>query len=345
MAEFKGPKERILFLLDYFQEHTDEQHMITTEEIIDLCRKNGFGITRNTVADDIAMLRKSGLDIVMEPVARNRTRMNGYSIGARMFETEELKILADAVSAAQFITRERSAKIIGKLTRLTSAEKGKELVPDLYVAEHVKARNHQILYTMEKIAEAIRNRKKISFRYYNYNTDKERIFRHNEELYILTPYATLWKEDRYYVVGWSEKRETIVTFRIDRMPVPEILEEDAIPAPAGFNIQDYADKFTRMFGGRQETVSLRCKTWMIDQIIDKFGLDAEIFNVKEDTFDVSATVAVGSTFLAWAFQYVGNIIILSPDRVREMYSAMQRTAQREIETGEFENRGETIWKL
>jgi hypothetical protein len=129
------------------------------------------------------------------------------------------------------------------------------------------------------------------------------------------------------------------------MPVPEILEEDAVPPPESFNIQDYTDKFTRMYGGREEAVSLRCRTKMIDNIIDKFGLGVEISDVTPDEFTATATVAVGGTFLAWVFQFTGDMFILGPECVRDLYSEMLQTAQFNMDTGCMSEVFENEWKL
>ena len=45
------------------------------------------------------------------------------------------------------------------------------LTPSVFVSENVKAHNNQILYTIENVAAAIQQKKKISFKLFNYNTD------------------------------------------------------------------------------------------------------------------------------------------------------------------------------
>ena len=81
-----------------------------------------------------------------------------------------------------------------------------------------------------------------------------------------------------------------------------------------------------MYGGSREEVTLRCCTAMIDQVIDKFGKKVRLSRINPYTFDATATVAVSGTFLAWVFQFAGQITILSPEPVRKMYAEMLRTA-------------------
>ena len=147
------------------------------------------------------------------------------------------------------------------------------------------------------------------------------------------------------MVGYSDKREKVVSMRIDRMGLPDLLNEDAVPPPKGYNVQDYTDTITKMYEGAKEEVTLRCRMELIDSVIDKFGKKVTISNVTKDTFDVTATVSVSGTFLAWVFEYAGKMIVLSPESVKEMYSDMLRTAADETAAGNFDNMKERIWKL
>ena len=338
MADTDG----MIFLLRYLQENTDCEHPVSSVQLRDILRENGYASDTRTIRKDAHKLRRAGYDILVHE--RNGVPTT-YFYDEHTWEKTELRILIDAVSSAQFITKEKSRQLIDKLAVLSGKQNREDLTPSVFVSEHVKARNNEILYVLETISTAIREKKKISFRYYNYNTDRERIYRHDGEIYVLSPYATVWREDRYYVVGWSDKRNDIVTFRIDRMPTPRLLEETAAPPPEMFNIQDYADKFTRMYGGKEEYVTLRCRAQMIDLVIDKFGLDAEIFDVTDDAFSVRVPAAISGTFLSWVFQFAGKIIILGPENVRDMDADMLRTAQTDMSGNSFDAGSEKEWKL
>ena len=209
----------------------------------------------------------------------------------------------------------------------------------------MKAQNDQLLYIIDQISLGIQNRKKIAFRMFNFDTNKCQIPRHGGEVYVISPYNTVWKDDRYYVVGFSDKRKTVVSMRIDRMELPDLLDEDSAPPPADYNVQDYTDTITKMYVGAKKEVTLRCQTELIDNIVDKFGNTAKISNVTDTTFDATVTVAVSGTFLSWVFEYAGEMIILAPESVRKMYSDMLRTAASEMTDGRFSRIGKRDWKL
>ena len=51
-----------------------------------------------------------------------------------------------------------------------------------------------------------------------------KLLHHNGEYYIVSPYSLVWDGDYYYVVGYSEMREKIQNFRLDRIyRTPELL--------------------------------------------------------------------------------------------------------------------------
>ena len=107
---------RILHLLHYLCQHTDEEHPASVAEILSFWREQGIVTDRRSVYGDIALLMEQGVDIVH--VKGNR---NSYFLGSRMFELPEVKLLVDAVESSRFITRKKSAELIGKLASLASS--------------------------------------------------------------------------------------------------------------------------------------------------------------------------------------------------------------------------------
>ena len=321
-------KGRVLYLLQYLQRCSDEDHPVTTAEIRKELASKGCPATVETVRDDINMIRGCGFDIAVNEKSGQSTT---YSYIDRDFSTPELQILIDAVSSSQFITKSKSEKLIKKLVAMAGPSHVEELQPSVLSAESVKARNPQFLYIIQKIHEGIKNDKKISFQYYRMNVNKERVPRHDGEKYLVSPYATLWRYDRYFLIGYSDKREKIVVFRIDRMGLPELTEEVRVPQPDDFRIQDYTEKVFWMYDGPEEQVTLRCRLHMMDNIVDYFGIDVVPENINEKTFDVTVSVAVSNPFFAWVAGFTGDMTIAGPPDVKDEYKAMLQRGLDDIE--------------
>lgn len=103
-------------LREYLYKYTDEQHSVSTQELIDEMAHQGYPGNRKTIKDDIDVHNKLGMDIIT-----NVSRGNSFYMGAREFEIPELKFLVDAVSLSRFISVARSEQLIGKLSAMVSA--------------------------------------------------------------------------------------------------------------------------------------------------------------------------------------------------------------------------------
>ena len=314
-------KQRPFRLLKYLYENTDEDHPITTSELVEIFKAEDAHASRKTVKDDIDILVKEGFDIITV-----RSTQNSFFWGERMMEVPELKLLIDAVSSCRFISKEKSAVLISKLMKMTSRGQAAKLIRHLYVADKLKADNHQLLYIVDTITDAINEGTKIRFQYFDYNADKERFLRHDGAKYKVSPYALLWDDNNYYMCGYSDEREGITNYRVDRMCNTCKLEEPMVPLPAEVDIEEYVEHQFRMFQGEETDVTLECENDMMRYIIDRFGEDVETRRTTDDTFSVKVHVTDSPTFYGWVFSFAGKVRIKGPDWVRDRYGAMVRTA-------------------
>ena len=103
------------------------------------------------------------------------------------------------------------------------------------------------------------------------------------------------------------------------------------PAPKDFCLEDRTDKIFSMFDGPEETVTLQCKKHLIGQVIDQFGDGIQISKTKDDMLDITVTVHLSPTFYGWLFQYVGEMAIISPEHVIEMYKQKMQTGMNNMQ--------------
>jgi len=302
-------KARLLTLLKMLYEKTDDEHKLTTSQILDNLREKKIHSNDKTLRRDIAMLKELGFDVIVD-----RSKPNKYHIGARGFDLAEVKLLIDAVASSRFVTEKKSQELGEKLARLVSENQRPQLIRHIHATNRIKSDNAENFYNVDIVNEAINSKKKISFKYTEYNRYKEKVFRNNDEVYELSPYALFWNEDYYYVVGWNDKHNNVSTFRTDRLYKPEILNEDAVPKPEDFNLEDYSRQIFEMFDGEEVDVVLECKNEFMKYIIDRFGEDVDAEPVSRKTFEARVRVALSPTFYAWVFTFEGGIKIVSPEK-------------------------------
>lgn len=303
-------KSRMIVLAQMFYEHTDQEHPMTGQEILDYLKEHDVPANEKTLRGDIKLLQELGLDIV-----KIVSRPNLFYWGERQFEVLELKLLVDAVSSSRFITKKKSNVLGKKLAQLASESQRKELRRHIQATNRVKSENESIYYSVNTVNEAINRRKKIRFQYSEYGPDLKEVLRGDGEVYELSPYALLWNEDYYYVVGWSEKHGNVSVFRVDRLYQPEILDEKAVKRPDDFDLNDYSKPNFDMFEGYERVpVKLEVRNEHAKYIVDRFGTKLETEPVSDGYFTVTVEVSLSPPFYAWVFQFGGDIKILSPEK-------------------------------
>ena len=136
-------------------------------------------------------------------------------------------MLTDAVASSKIISAKKSEELVQKLCRLTSTHQAEQLRQLASLSSRVKPDNEQVYYIIDAIQTAVLEKRQVQFQYYEYTPEKERVLKHGGYLYKLDPYALEWKNDHYYLIGFSHKHQRMVHFRVDCLSGIKIL-------PCGF---------------------------------------------------------------------------------------------------------------
>ncbi len=321
-------KDRTVLVLKFLHDHSDEQKSVSTRDIRNMLENNGLTASVQAIRRDIKAIQDAGFDI---SVTEEEGKLTQYNYVDRVFSEPEAQILVDAVASAQFLTSKKSRELITKLQEVTGPGFAKDMEPGISVSDQVKAENEQILLVIQDVRRAIRHNRRISFLYMTRDVREGQVPKHQGLRYVVSPYATVWKEDRYYVIGYSEKHGHVAVFRLDRISKLRILETARREEPPDYNLQDYLDKAFRMYGkGREERVTLHCRDNMLDQVYDRFGKKAEISATGNGWFDVTADVILSGTFYSWLFQYVGEIVLAAPESAAEEYARRLEEAMDDV---------------
>lgn len=199
-----------LILFKFFWETTDEAHPVSLADISAHLKEHGITAGPRTLRSDIEQLVAFGVDIVKE-----RRVQNLYHVASRHFEAPEVKLLIDAAQSARFITPGKSKELVKRLTTFVAPGDAALLERHLYIDSRVKAVNESVYISVDRIQTAVVERRKIAFRYFDYSPAKERVHRRDGQIYFVSPYALLWNNDTYYLVGFHEHRQQVAKFRAD----------------------------------------------------------------------------------------------------------------------------------
>ena len=329
MAERKGENQKLkmLYLVQLFSRETDDTHKLTMPEIIAKLAADGVNADRKTLYQDFEELRRFGFDIISEKDGRNYY----YYLGSRDFELPELKLLVDSVQSAKFITDKKSDQLIKKLESLVSKYEGSQLHRQVIISGRVKTMNESIYYNVDKIHAAIGEDRQIRFKYFDWNLKKEMEPRYDGKWYRLSPWALMWDDEKYYLVAYDSKHETIIHYRVDKMTQIGILDEkrEGHEAFRKFNIAHYTNTLFGMFAGDETKVTIEAENRLVSVFIDRFGKDIIIAPIDDDHFRTTVTVAVSKQFFGWIMGIDGDVRVVAPDSVvKQIKAEIDRQAER-----------------
>ena len=316
MAKSANQKSKLLMLYRLLLERTDEENPLSTAQIIDYLEQNGIGAERKSIYDDMETLKLMGVD-----VQSRKGRGAGWFIGERDFELPELKLLMDAVQSSRFITQRKSDALIRKLEKLASVPQARQLQRQVYVSGRIKTMNESIYYNVDKLHMAVAGQKVITFKYFDYNMKKEKVFRQEGRRYTVTPFGLLWDNENYYLAAFDHNKSQLRHYRVDKMweIVLTTLPRQGEQEQKSFHLGDYAQKHFGMYRGEEVNVTLRGEARMVNVVLDRFGQDVMLIPDGAEHFTVTLPVMVSPQFFGWLFGLEGGVQILRPQRVVERY--------------------------
>lgn len=323
MAGNPKQKLKLLYISEYLKKYTDDEHCVSVPQIIEYLEEQGISAERKSIYQDIDILREYGLSII-----RGQAPMNGYFLSESDFQLSELKMLVDAVKASPVISRKKTAELIRKLESMGSIYQAQSLEAADSRSKagdfSNKTDNEEFYYNIDRIHTAIQKGKKIRFFYRKRTLVNNLPVFDNGREFIISPYAALWHQDKYYVVGNYEKYDDLSHYRIDRMKHVDVCDQpvrrlsEVSRYKAGFDAADYTKTVFNMYAGdKPEPVELECSIDLLEVIIERFGINIPFRKIGEDRFSVRVSAVINDGFEKWLLNLGGSAIVRSPDSLRD----------------------------
>lgn len=308
---------RILYLYQMLMHDSDENHMLSTPEILRrMEEEHGILMHRTTLPKDVDLLREIGVDVRSE-----RRRALHYYIPEGPFSVPELRLLIDAVLSSKFITERKSKALVEKLVELANKPNADKLHRTIHATGKSKSENEKGYRIVDAINEAIHKKKKISFYYFDFDNRKKHVLKNDGKPYTVSPYDLIYDGDYYYMTGFCDEREEVRTFRVDRIEKqPKLLAEVSVKRPKDYRVERYTQEVTRMFSTEETVeVTLLCDVELMKAVIDQFGSNVRTKPVGEKQFRANVRVCPSPTFYRWVFGWSNNVIIEGPPSIQEKY--------------------------
>ena len=190
--------------------------------------------------------------------------------------------------------------------------------------------NESVYYSIDKLHTALAAGKAVTFRYFDYDVTKQKVFRRSGRRYTVFPHGLIWNSENYYLVGWDGTKKEVRHYRVDKMAELAVtclkLEEGEDLDRSSFDMAAYAAKHFGMFSGREGKVRLRCANSMVGVMLDRFGQEVILVPDGPDHFTLTVDAVVSPQFYGWLFGLGEGVTLTSPDWAVEDYRQRLRAA-------------------
>lgn len=332
------PKKLLIMnILDILKRYTDENHRLSQREIADIL-KSEYNMTadRKAIRRNLLNLMDCGYNIEYSETIRmipnkatgepeeNEILSDFYL--ERDFTDSELRLLIDSLLFSKHIPYSQCKELVKKLEGLSNIYFRSRIKHITQMPED-KANNQQIFLNIDLIDEAISKKKKVSFHYLEYGTDKKQHIKKRPDgtvrEYIVSPYQMAAKEGKYYLICNYDKYNDISNYRIDRITDLKKLDEPAKPFEKldgadnrRLDLQKYMREHIYMYSSENVRVKFRITLPMISDVIDMFGSDVQFSDEDES----GVTVSVYANEMAveqFAKSFSPDVVILEPRELRD----------------------------
>ncbi|WP_329737459.1 WYL domain-containing protein [Clostridium phoceensis] len=327
MAKSENQKVKTLYVAKYFLENSDENHPVTAGDVVDYLKDEcGIEAERRAIYRDIAALRDVfGMDI-------DGGQGGKYRLLSRQFEFDDLRLLAECVHAAKFISAWQAKDLVDTLGEFCSTYQAEQLQREVFLCDRVKTTQKGTMAIITKINQAMATRQdgkphtpqKISFKYLKYTLQDgvTQVERRKGADYKVSPYKLLINEGNYYLLAFDDKAQDMRTYRIDRMKEVKVLPEPREGAEvfSKIDMETYTRRVFSMFGGERKRVSIRFINPLLDTAVERFGTSPDVFYRRDDEkhFIVTADVEISDQFFAWVCGFGKRARIIAPSEAISM---------------------------
>ena len=338
MTDMQPKKVIILDILRILQKHSDKDHRLSQHDIQELLESEyGMKVDRKTISRNITTLVQCNFPIeygnnsdetVLTKIYYDHTFLNG-----------ELRLLIDSVLLMDGLSKKDRISLINRLENLSSKYFHSE-ISKIDMDIYGKVINREIILTLEEIGQAIANEKQVTFHYCDCGIDGEFDFRvdenGNKKQYTVNPYQIISRNGHSYLICNLPSYGDLTHFRIDR--IKDCFKIDTISTPLrmlkgfenGIMLSEYIQSHPNLWSGEPMRITLQCKQYMMNDVVDSFGTNLHIEKLPDDMMKVHV-LASESAMLHWAVQFADAVEVLSPASLRKQIAETLRNALKKYE--------------
>ena len=252
----------------------------------------------------------------------------------REFTDSELRLIIDGLLFSRHVPYSQCKELVEKLEGLSNIY-FRARVRHIARMPVDRTNNKQLFLNIELLDEAISRRRKVSFHYLEYGTDKRLHPKTRPDgtvrVYLISPYQMAAREGKYYLICNYDKYDDI---SIDRIADIQVLDEPAKPFGTlkwangrTLDLAGYMKEHPYMYSSENVRVKFRINRAMISDVIDLFGSDVRFSDEDENGVTVTTfTNALAAEQFAKSFG--PDVVVLEPEGIqRNLKADLEKTLE------------------
>ena len=183
-----------------------------------------------------------------------------------------------------------------------------------------------------KLHTAIAGQRAITFKYFDYDIARQKVFRQEGKRYLVSPYGLIWNSENYYLVAFDHGHRELRHYRVDKMAelVVTSLEREGKDQYPDFQLAQYGQKHFGMYSGQEMRVTLRGRRDKAHLVWDRFGQDIIMVPDGEEHFTVTLPVVISPQFFGWLLGLNGSVTLAGPKDAVAAYRRRLSAALEEL---------------
>ncbi len=350
LTETNKKRLAALYLLQILRTETDAAHRLSQRQLMQrLEERFELKINRRTLKSHLSDLLDAGYALNYTESVRNSADgkeellLTDWYMEAD-FEGSELQLLIDLLSGISTLPENQRIQLQQKLAALAPIQARKKAAHIQTMSAHYPAAP-QLMYTVELLTEAMEHNCMVEFSYGSYRLDAANrpkmlprtLSDGTERSYIASPYEILVSHGRYYLLCCKSPYHSLASYRIDRIMdlhlVPDLprtpLEQVEGVRDGQIDLPKHLAEHLYLYSGASEECIFLADTMILNDIIDWFGLDAQVIPEKESGKLRVTVMAHPTAMHHWAMQYGDYVEVISPPDVRAQIAVtIRRLAER-----------------
>ena len=329
---------------------TDENNVLSASNLVQELSDLGIYAERRSIYKDIDAINKilwlleneSNISEAEEAIENDADNFEkaiiydiakkGFYLQRRDFELDDIRIIAECINSARFITDRQAKDLINSVCQFVSDIQGEQIQADAFVFNRSKTKSSNVINNISIINDAMSHKlegkphtpEKISFQYLKYDIEdlSKQVERRRGQKYIVSPYKLLINDGNYYLLAYDDATQDMRTYRLDRMKrINRIGEKrEGEKVFENLDLYTYTQRVFSMFGGKEKVVKIRFVNKLLDTVIDRFGTE-NISYVKDDDshFIVMTKIQISDAFFSWICGFGKMSKIIEPQEVQEEF--------------------------